>query len=232
MVNGIKSARECSCHIRWTEEQKLKLRYECAGGKTQFYNYNFDRDYVKNPVRDDTYPFILKYIEHFPRSERVRASITYFHGTNGTQKTTVAYYILREIIKLGFKARYLLMNDLIKYLMKAERDEEMQHMIESLSDYDLLIIDEAFMKNKVTIYQSKFQMPFLDSFIRNRINKSKGIIFISNVAPEEISSEGFSKDIQDIIVRQVRIDKSSAYFTMPYVAGQKVIDEEGMFNAK
>ena len=40
------------------------------------------------------------------------------------------------------------MNDLIKLLQKADRDEDTQALLDRISDVDLLIIDEAFDSKK------------------------------------------------------------------------------------
>jgi hypothetical protein len=130
---------------------------------------------------------------------------------------------------MKYKAQYLLMNTLVKLLMNAERNEEAQIEIEKLLDSDLLIIDESFDTKKLTIYKSGYQIPFLDSFIRDRINKQKGIIFISNVDSFDIDKNIFGISLYDLINRQIELDKSNVHFPSVY-RDKKIIDNKGLFS--
>ena len=115
-------------------------------------------------------------------------------------------------------------------LQKAERDEEIQGKLEKLEDVDLLLIDEAFDKEKVTLYKSNFQVPFIDSFLRNRMQtKHKGIIFISNVSPYDIESKGFNYSIQDLVVRNMNKEKGFMEFKDRYDDIKSSVDTEDLF---
>ena len=132
--------------------------------------------------------------------------MVYMHGPNGTQKTTLAHWVGANVLHQGYSVKYLLMQTLLMTISGFEKDEirqqEKQAEIEKLKTVDLLIIDEAFSKDKVTIYDSGYQLPFLDRFLRERCEiAQKGIIFISNKPPDDIVKQKFSPSIQDFVMR-------------------------------
>ena len=77
------------------------------------------------------------------------------------------------------------MDKIVKDLISCnygERQNELSKSVEQYRDVDLLIIDECFDKKKMTLYQSGWQLSFLDSFLRERMEQNKkATIFISNV---------------------------------------------------
>jgi DNA replication protein DnaC len=227
---GNEYIKECQCHVNWTKAESLFIQYQKANGNIQFFNYDINRDYIANNEPVNIINWINTYIEYFSKSERTRAAFCYWVGTNGTQKTTVAYYTLREILSLNYKAKYLLMNYLLKLLIAAERDDEKQEEVEELLNVDLLIIDEAFDLQKSTIYKSNYQIPFLDSFIRNRLNKNKGIIFISNNSLQTLNKDKFGNSLIDLLIRQVSLDKSEVWFSSVYRNHLSKIDDKGLFS--
>jgi DNA replication protein DnaC len=121
------------------------------------------------------------------------------------------------------------MNDLIKLLQKADREEDAQDKIDKLLNVDCLVIDEALDPDKVTLFKSNWQLPFLDTFIRNRINKHKGIIFISNVKLDDVNEEKFEKSIKDLIKREVAAQKAELLFEDNYIENKSKVDVESLF---
>ena len=96
------------------------------------------------------------------------------------------------------------MNSLIKILSDSLPSPEKEAQIRQLKEVDVLIIDEAFQKEKMTIYKSGYQLPFIEIFIRERVDQNRrGIIFISNVLPSAIQESGMSQSLQDFVVRNV-----------------------------
>ena len=122
------------------------------------------------------------------------------------------------------------MNDLIKMLMKAERDEDIQTQIEKLTEVDLLIIDESFMKERVTIYRSGYQLSFLDTFLRNRIQSNKrGVIFISNISMDDIDKNIFGEGLIDLVKRNVTLNNGNMLFEDNYLDQKSEIQIESLF---
>ena len=87
-----------------------------------------------------------------------------------------------------------------------------------LEKTDLLILDEAFDREKVTVYKSGYQIPFLDTFLRKWSNTTdKSIIFISNVEPSKIEANGYSRSIQDFVERNIKLHGALLTFEDRYL---------------
>jgi DNA replication protein DnaC len=114
--------------------------------------------------------------------------------------------------------------------MKAERDEDIQTQIEKLTEVDLLIIDESFMKERVTIYRSGYQLSFLDTFLRNRIQSNKrGVIFISNISMDDIDKNIFGEGLIDLVKRNVTLNNGNMLFEDNYLDQKSEIQIESLF---
>lgn len=227
---------ECECHKKWREEVQVEARAKKANLNLKWINFNPLSDYVG----EVSYNSVKRLISYTTKSlspdtpkdklDLIKASVLYMYGPNGTQKTTLANYVGYSFIRAGKKVYYCLMNDLIKLLQKAERDEEAQALLDKISDVDLLIIDEAFDKKKVTLYKSDWQLPFLDSFLRNRIQtKNKGVLFVSNVPISGIAANNFSESIQDLVSRNVEICNGNLTFLDNYINSKGFINPEELF---
>jgi DNA replication protein DnaC len=222
--------RECDCHIKWGNERRLEIKMSRNGFNPIYSHYDINEDYyVINSHNDNVKDWVKKYLKYFGKSERTKAAFCYFWGINGTQKTSIAQYIGKELLSQQYKVKYMLMNDLIHLLMKTERDEEARKEIEDFDNYDLLILDESWDIQKITLYSSQFQLPFLDTFLRNRLQKRKGVIFISNISYHKISSK-FGDSLKDLIKREIEKEKSGLEFTSKYSDVVSRIDDEGLFS--
>jgi DNA replication protein DnaC len=205
---GFVAIKECECHIAWRKKEKLKIKAKQSNLWCEdiFLNYKPLEDYkgdtsfinVKNLVK-----FTSKFSEGV---EEYRRATIYLYGPNGTQKTFLGQWVGLELLRRGFNVKYYLMNQILSKLSSNfESDPSTQEFRQGLLDTDLLIIDEAFSKDKVTLFKSGFQIPFLDSLLRERIdNLQKSVLFISNTPPEDIASQGFSASIQDFIFRKTK----------------------------
>jgi len=139
----------------------------------------------------------------------------YLYGSKGTQKTTLSWYIGRELLKQGVSVKYILMNDLIKTLQENTFKEDID--VDQFYDCSLLIIDRSFSKDQITLYKSGYQIPFLDNFLRKRIDQlQKSTIFVSNVPITSIADNGFTSDIQDLMYRKISIFKLDLLFNDHY----------------
>lgn len=228
--------QECECHKAWREKHKLEIAAKMASLSPEWINYDLRKDYVGTQSQYEV-GRIIKYVELSTSptvkndiKNKLACAVLYLYGTNGTQKTTIANWMGYEFLRAGKSVRYILMNDLIKLLQKADRDEEVQAHLEKLTDVDLLLIDEAFDKEKVTIYRSNFQIPFLDSFLRNRMQtKHKGIVFISNVHPTDIEEGGFNHSVMDLVTRNIQPVKGLLEFKDRYADIMSMPDTEDLF---
>ena len=194
--NGYKVAQECECHRLWELESKRERAYIRAGVNTtaEFGSYKGDRS--RESVE------ALKVLSDNFNRFKERTNV-YMYGPNGTQKTTMAQVLGKELINRGYSVRYVLMETLIHDLNGGfEKDEDREMRVKEYQEVDCLIIDEAFDTTKVTVYKSGYQLPYLDSFLRERYDQDrKSTVFISNVTPQDISVEKFGASLQNFMVR-------------------------------
>ena len=201
-------ATKCQCYKNFQEKKRIEI--ELTKGKVpvsivpnSILEYDLEKDYIGTTSKDAIVPKLYKYIEKF--DQRFADKIIYFTGRMGTQKTTVACWLAKELVKQGKKVNYVIMNDLIRLLQDKDFKEELVPYYKRLLTTDFLIIDRAFDKEQVTLYKSNYQLPFLDSFLRSRIEQyAKATCIVSNSDVESISSHGFSEDSQDFVLRKVR----------------------------
>ena len=104
------------------------------------------------------------------------------------------------------------MKKIIDELWNSQRDEEAKAYIDKLLKCDVLIVDEAFSKDKIHLWQSGNQIGYVDEFLRERLNANKGIIFISNTPASAIEEQGFSHSIHDLVNRELK--KTNGIMTM------------------
>ena len=227
---------ECECHIKWRNACKIEGRAKKAHLNMKWVDFDPEKEYVGERSifnRNRLISYTKQSLDpNTPEEKRnkLKSCVIYVYGPNGTQKTTLANYVGFQFLKANKTVYYCLMNDLIKLLQKADRDENTQELLDRISDVDLLIIDEAFDSKKVTIYKSDWQIPFLDTFLRNRIQtKNKGILFVSNVDIDEIAENKFSPSIQDLVNRNVALCNGKLYFEDNYVSSLSKVDVEELF---
>lgn len=206
LPNGTSGLTECDCHKRWKAKQTIKIEAAKANlwSSDEILNYNPIKDYKGNKSRKNVLN-LQKFIENFNLPEFNSASI-YMYGPNGTQKTYLAQWLGLSLLQKKVKVKYMLMNQLVTKLSSSfDNNPEKVELLEDLAKIDCLILDESFARDKVTIYKSGFQIPFLDSFLRERSDTlRKSIVYVSNIAPTDIASEGFTDSIQSLVLRKTK----------------------------
>ena len=192
---------ECPCHISWRKAQELQFKMESSLINP---DYSFD-DYkgTKSLTEFEAFKYFgLNYNKYNYKT------MVYLWGKNGCQKTSMAQALGKLLLENNFSVQYTLMNTLLNNLVTDFNEETSlakNNFIKRCLDVDLLIIDEAFDPKKVTMYKSGYQIPFLDTFIRNRFEiHKKSILFISNVSPSSISKDDFGTSLQNLIERNTR----------------------------
>jgi DNA replication protein DnaC len=216
--------KECSCHKRWDEEQRIARKLRQAN----IWNTPYSLDnYVGERSREDA-RLLQVFIDNF--TEKFSDKMIYMYGLNSCQKTTLAMWVGRSLIQKDFSVYYTLMESLSIALTPDfnNESEAKKEIVQKALDADLLIVDEAFDRSKLTLYKSGYQIPFIDRFIRERfeINK-KAIIFISNKKPSEIEEQGFGLSLQSLIMRNV--EESTLEFFDKYIDNCNTIDRKGLF---
>ena len=200
---------ECDCHKKWKKETLLEVKCRESGIST----IHYFSDYLgKKSSRE------LGYIKDIANNfSKYRNKVMYLYGKNGTQKTSTALALGRELIDKGWSVYYTSMNELISLLVNInsfdESTEEAYYTMERIKKCDLLILDESFDAEKVTIFKSGYQIPFLDTFLKNRFDREgKAILFVSNIRPTNIS--GYGESLRDWVIRNTI--RSIIYFKDNY----------------
>lgn len=195
---------ECEHHRVWRVKKAAEKKFLNGGFNKDFFDYDI-ADYKGNESISNV-SRLIKYVHLFDDKDvknEVVKSVLYLYGPNGTQKTTLGNWIGSELIQRGISCQYALMKKIIDELWESQRNEESKVYIDKLLKCDVLVIDEAFSKDKIHLWQSGNQIGYIDEFLRERLNNRKGIIFISNNAPDEIESQGFSHSIHDLVNREL-----------------------------
>lgn len=145
----------------------------------------------------------------------------YIHGPQNTGKTTVVSMIGQHLIECGFSVKYMVMNKLLSLLQKSQFDDEHESDIEKLMECDLLILDQCFQDDQVTIYKSGYQIPFLDTFLKTRVEiHDKTTIFVSNVDKVAISDS--YKSIVNFVQRKTESVLFDKVLDMPDNLGSRI----------
>jgi hypothetical protein len=232
--NGSVVFRKCDLYEKYTKKVNFNQLLVKSGFPDDFVDYNIDKEYIGEKSKDNIEK-LKKFINYFttdlstasvrirPYVELAKKSMLYFYGSNGTQKTHVAWWVGKEIAKSGFSVRFLtmkqLIEDLINFKPNPNEDDEailIKEKVDVYNNCDLIIIDESFDKDKLTIFKSNYQIPFLDDFIRTRFQKNKAIIFISNVPVDEIEDNKISHSIGDFVKRNVELSNTLLKFEDNY----------------
>lgn len=237
LENGSLGVEECECHKDWTRKNLLRIRAKRANiwSSDSALAYN-ENSYVGQKSSHEVSK-LKKYIDNFVEKDpRFMSTVLYMYGPHGTQKTHLAQWIGLSLLNYNFKVQYTLMQTLITSLSpefnnSKEQDEDKQSLADSLLNADCLIIDESFQAEKVTLYKSKYQLPFLETFLRTRIDiLQKSTIFISNVKPSEIDANGFEKSLESFVQRNTVAKKTLLTFEDVYDELQNQFDVEGIFD--
>lgn len=195
---------ECEHHRVWRIKKAAEKNFLDGGFNKDFFDYDIanykGNESISNIGR------LIKYVHLFDDKDvknEIVKSVLYLYGPNGTQKTTLGNWIGSELLQRGVSCQYALMKKIIDELWESQRNEDSKAYTNKLLKCDVLIIDEAFSKDKIHLWQSGNQIGYIDEFLRERLNNRKGIIFISNNAPDEIESQGFSHSIHDLVNREL-----------------------------
>ncbi|MGL5913559.1 MAG: hypothetical protein ACRCZB_05285 [Bacteroidales bacterium] len=165
-------------------------------------------------------PKLIRYVDEFEKNFS-RHSIYIWSKFNSTQKTTVSKAVLKGIHEKNQKRKcnFILANSLMSDLKNSDFDQKASQRIELLKKSDCLVIDDAFTSDKVTKYGSGYQISFLDTFLRERLEVlGKATLFTSNIPIDEIGRQWgasiealirrntFSMEFNDILGKDTDFD--------------------------
>lgn len=215
----------CECFLKWQREAVMEERCRRAHLRPSIYEpmpdgllYHPTKHYLGEKSRVEANK-LLQYIDHF--RDHFHHQSLYLHGNHSTQKTTLAQWVGRELLERGFRVQYILMKTLIEFLVsrgwedkEAAFAEQYQYSASDILKADVLIIDEAFDPQKIVIYKSSYQIPFLDQFLREWLDVyEKPILFLSNKKLENIQREiPALKDLFFLLDRKIRLKGGELQF--------------------
>lgn len=208
--DGYRKITKCQCLSDFQKLSYAYAMYKKANLPESVFSYKID-SYI-GPDNNGNIPKLKKIVKDFKKT--FYNKFLYFYGNSGTQKTTLTFWLARELLKQKISVYYSFMSNLIEDLTQNSFEEK-----DLLKKYDVdcLIIDRAFDKEQNNIAKSRYQIPYLDNFLRNRIEvQEKCIIFISNASIDQISENKMNDDIEDLIRRKVLPYKTDLHFQDHY----------------
>jgi hypothetical protein len=156
-------------------------------------------------IGEDRFKNILKlkkYCDEFQKNF-LHTHLYLWSRINGTQKSTCAKDIIVRLAKQGIKSKFVLMDRLIKTLLDAERDDEAKQKTNEWSTSEFLVIDECFSKGQITLFKSGYQIAFLNTFLKERLEIfRRATCFTANVSIEDIGQE-WGTSIQSLVDRSI-----------------------------
>lgn len=167
----------------------------------EYYKFlvNYDFTCYKGPDKNDNLLKLKKFCDEF--DTKFSSFNLFFHGLPGTQKTTLAKYMLFRLIQQGKSGYYILVNDYIQLAEDSIRDEEKRKKLQRINNVDLLVLDE-FDEEKIIMYSSNWKESNLFPQIKYRLEAvKKSTIFCSNKKVENLGDK-FQGAIQNLIERE------------------------------
>ena len=184
----------------WERAQKqgfLNIKYKEAGIAKDKWNFTFKSYKGKDPQK--FIPRLEKYCNFFKDAHGIHLYL--WSPLNSTQKSTLASVVSMNLIEQGYKVRFVLMSTLVTHLQNEQFKEESKIYIEDLYYADFLVIDDAFDPKKAVLWKSGYQLSFIDTFLRNRLEvEGLNTCFTSNIPIPDIL-EKYGKNIHALILR-------------------------------
>jgi hypothetical protein len=179
----------------------LKInRYLSAAGIGGIPQYGLDT--YTGGDRGKNIPKLKKYCDEFDTKFN-RVHLYLWSEVNGTQKSTCAKDIIFRLARKGIQGYFVLMDDLLHLLVKAERDEDANAQVRLWQSSLFLVIDECFTKGQVTLYASGYQKAFLNTFLKTRLEINRlATCFTANTPIGEIGKI-WGPGLQSLISRSI-----------------------------
>lgn len=152
------------------------------------------------------------------RKEELHNVSLYLHGPQTSGKTTIACAIGKEFIRQGYKVQFVLAGEFINLMMKNQgfnNDPLVIQRLRFLLSSDLLIIDDAFDKDKALMWSNSESKNLIiaewDTTLRRYLSNDGRVIFTSNFMLEQISSV-YGRSMYELVDRnfiQIRFEETT-----------------------
>ena len=152
--------------------------------------------------KEKNIPKLKKYCDDFEVKYN-KVHLYLWSTINGTQKSTCAKDIIFRLARKGIQGYFILMDDLIHWLIKSERDEKAQAKVKLWQKSSFLVIDECFTAGQVTLFSTGYQKAFLNTFLKERLEvKQRATCFTANTSIDDIGST-WGPSLQNLVNRSI-----------------------------
>lgn len=199
-------ARKCDCRVEYENKLSFILKLKEANllndnSSKENYEFLMNYDFIsyKGEDKPENLIKLKKYCDRF--DDKFSSFNLFFYGPPGTQKTTLAKYVLTRLLRQGKTGYYILVNDYIKMAEESIRDELKKKKLEYINSVDLLVLDE-FDEEKIIMYSSNWKESNLFPQIKFRLETiKKSTIFCSNKTVNNLGDK-FEGAIQNLVERE------------------------------
>lgn len=166
----------CNCQLK----RRLYFWYAYSGIAESWMRLDWD-DYHSDPEALETMVNFL--VNH--RASLMNGISFWLYGRNGTGKSMLAALTAKEMVKLGYKVRFVIAKQLLDSYTQTWRDgEEFKRFNARILGSDLLIIDDLGKEEAKNI-----ALPMFDSVLRQRVQANLSTIITSNMGIDATSAE-------------------------------------------
>ena len=198
---GVDTAFPCTCRLEKDERDILKSKLIGASVPISYWDFTYDgylkksmlaldhNIYQKNIKNLDLYKDYLANPKLFLDSYRV----LWIHGDDDNSGHTVlAVLLIKELLKLKYKVRFIKMNDLLNIFTDFERK---QNKLEELNSVDIYLLDDAFDVTKC-IASGEYTKIHMFNWLDSVLSSGKHLVCTSNVPIQDINTTfGHCKNI-------------------------------------
>jgi hypothetical protein len=186
----------------WREHLALLeiRRYLAATGINDIPKYGLDT-YIGED-KDKNIPKLKKYCDEFD-TKFSRIHLYLWSTVNGTQKSTCAKDIIVRLAGKGLQGYFVLMDDLLRWLIKAERDETAEARVKVWQNASFLVIDECFTEGQVTLFSTGYQKAFLNTFLKTRLEINRLATCFTANTPINGIEERWGPSLQSLVNRNI-----------------------------
>jgi DNA replication protein DnaC len=182
-LNALNNKQSQECIER--KQDALRSKFIKAAIPKRFLNRTFDNYEVKSQQQQLALTISRHYANHF--AERLEnGGGLILQGQPGTGKTHLACAIANQVITNGASARFTTVMQLVRAIRATwKRDSELTEdaVLQSIIDYDLLIIDEIGVQ-----YETESEKLILFDVLNGRYENEKPTILLTNLVGQELNA--------------------------------------------
>lgn len=188
----------------YVKKEKYKIRLKRSNIPSSYHDLEFD--HYLGDKESISYKQIAYYAQHCYEPTFNNVNI-YIFGLHSCQKTTMACNVLKESIRMGKEARFILAGDLIDLLMKNQgfnKDQETRKKLKDLKEADIICIDDTFDPDKALMWKNSDNKNMIisewDTFFRSVLSSKTKIVLTSNFN-SSIIEQYYGKSLFELIER-------------------------------